>query len=314
MSHSLLDQLKQYSTVVADTGNIEAVKQYLPTDATTNPSLILAAASMDKYQQLVNDTVTAHKGNKISSISDALLLCFAQQILAVIPGRVSVEIDASLSFDYHASVARAESIINRFVKAGVDKKRILIKIAATWEGIRAAKQLERDGIHTNLTLVFNFEQAIACADAGVKLISPFVGRIMDWYAAKENVSSYLASEDPGVTSVRKIYHYFKSCNYPTEIMAASFRNIQQILALSGCDLLTISPALLAELSQTEGSLEAKLINGHSTSKAEPIGEPEFRFLLNEDAMATEKLAEGIRAFVKDQQKLQAKINQLCKKS
>lgn len=310
MSASVLEQLKNMTTVVADTGDIEAIKTHQPTDATTNPSLILAASKMEAYQPWVKETIAAENTQDIDALNDALVVRFGQEILKVIPGRVSTEIDATLSFDTQASIRRAQGLIERFAKAGINKQRVLIKIAATWEGIQAARALEKDGIHCNLTLIFSQAQAKACADAGVQLISPFVGRIMDWYAKRDGVSQYEPAQDPGVQSVTNIYNHYKSHGYETEVMAASFRNSGQILALSGCDLLTIAPKLLTELNDMQGDLARQLTSVAATEQRAELNEANFRFELNEDAMATEKLSEGIRAFAADQRTLHTLIQTL----
>jgi transaldolase len=300
-----LDQLKAVTTVVADTGDFNAMRAYKPQDATTNPSLILKAVQKPEYQTLLSEVVRQHKGKSIAEVTDHLLVRFGKEILQVVPGRVSTEVDARLSFDTQATIAKAHHLIELYAQQGVNKQRVLIKVAATWEGIRAAEKLEGQGIHCNLTLLFSFGQAVACADAGVTLISPFVGRIYDWYKAKTGID-YVGADDPGVKSVAKIYEYFKKYGYPTEIMGASFRNKGQILALAGCDLLTISPELLAALASSYQAVPVKL--NVAAAKASMVDrvrfdEKGFRFELNEDAMATDKLSEGIRAFVADSQKL-----------
>jgi transaldolase len=305
MLNSSLDQLKAFTTVVADTGDFNAMRAYKPQDATTNPSLILKAVQKPEYQTLLADVVSAYRGKPVAQITDHLLVKFGHEILQVVPGRVSTEVDARLSFDTQATVVKAHQLIDLYSALGIDKKRILIKIAATWEGIRAAEKLEAQGIHCNLTLLFSFGQAVACADAGVTLISPFVGRIYDWYKAKNGID-YIGADDPGVKSVARIYYYFKKFGYPTEIMGASFRNTGQIMALAGCDLLTISPDLLSALAQSSEPVAEQL--NASAAQALSIDrvrfdEKGFRFELNEDAMASDKLSEGIRAFVADSQKL-----------
>jgi transaldolase len=302
---SALDQLKALTTVVADTGDFNSMRAYKPQDATTNPSLILKAVQKPEYQTLLAEVLEKHKGKSVVEITDHLLVRFGTEILQVVPGRVSTEVDARLSFDTQATIAKAHHLIDLYAAQGIDKKRILIKIASTWEGIRAAEKLEAQGIHCNLTLLFSFGQAVACADAGVTLISPFVGRIYDWYKAKTG-TDYVGEDDPGVKSVARIYAYFKKYGYPTEIMGASFRNTGQILSLAGCDLLTISPDLLGALAQSTDAVPAKLST--AAAKASIIDrvrfdEKGFRFELNEDAMATDKLSEGIRAFIADSQKL-----------
>ncbi len=305
-----LEALKLYSTVVADTGDFQQIGRFQPQDATTNPSLILKAVQMPAYAQLLQDTRHQHAGKPIDVVMDHLLVRFGCSILALIPGRVSTEVDARQSFDTEATVARAQRIIGFYQDAGIDKSRVLIKIAATWEGIQAAAQLEREGIHTNLTLLFSFAQAVACADAGVKLISPFVGRIYDWYkksaGAQWNEAVQAGANDPGVQSVCRIYNYYKKHGIKTEVMGASFRNTGQIIALAGCDLLTISPELLTQLQSTESGVPQALSQEYAKHMVLPevhLDESPFRFAMNEDAMATEKLAEGIRAFCADAHKL-----------
>jgi len=304
-----LAQLRELTTVVADTGDIESIRQYQPVDATTNPSLLYKAAQDPQYQHLVEDAVAAGDG-RLEIALDQLAVNFGKEIVGIVPGRVSTEVDARLSFDTEATVARAEAIMERYAAAGIGPDRVLIKIASTWEGIRAAERLEQRGIHCNLTLLFSFAQAVACADAGVTLISPFVGRILDWYKASEGVDGYPAPEDPGVQSVTRIYNFYKRHGYETVVMGASFRNVGEILELAGCDLLTISPGLMAELEAAEGDVPRKL----SADKAEALGEDrvsfgeaDFRWELNEDAMATEKLADGIRNFTRDTEKLEALV-------
>jgi transaldolase len=302
---SSLDQLKALTTVVADTGDFNAMRAYKPQDATTNPSLILKAVQKPEYQTLLAEVIAQHRGKSISEVTDHLLVKFGQEILQVVPGRVSTEVDARLSFDTHGTVAKAHQLIDLYATQGIDKNRVLIKIAATWEGIRAAEKLEGQGIHCNLTLLFSFGQAVACADAGVTLISPFVGRIYDWYKAKNGID-YLGADDPGVKSVARIYYYFKKFGYPTEIMGASFRNTGQIMALAGCDLLTISPDLLSALAQSSEPVVSQLnALGAQALSIDRVrfDEKGFRFELNEDAMASDKLSEGIRAFIADSQRL-----------
>ncbi|RKW42508.1 MAG: transaldolase [Lautropia sp.] len=298
---SALDQLRRFTTVVADTGDFHGLQTFRPQDATTNPSLILKAVQKPEYAGLLQAVKAAHPQAPVDELADRLLVAFGQEILAIIPGRVSTEVDARLSFSTAGTVARAQRLIGLYEAAGISRERVLVKIAATWEGIEAARQLERDGVHCNLTLLFGFAQAVACADAGVTLISPFVGRILDWYRAHEG-RDFTIEEDPGVLSVRRIYTYYKRFGYPCEVMGASFRSTAQILALAGCDLLTISPALLAELDAQEVPVARKL-DPDAARQAQierlSLDEPAFRFDLNEDAMATEKLAEGIRAFVAD---------------
>jgi transaldolase len=301
---SHLDSLRKYTTIVADTGDFESIREYTPQDATTNPSLILKAAQMPEYAELLGK-VTA-EAESMEDALDKLAVFFGLEILKIVPGRVSTEVDARLSFDTPATLAKARSLIARYEKNGIDRNRILIKIAATWEGIRAAEELEKEGIHCNLTLLFSFPQAVACAEAGVQLISPFVGRIMDWHKAKTG-TDYTPAEDPGVQSVTAIYNYYKKFDYATEVMGASFRNTGEITELAGCDLLTISPNLLEELQATEGDLPRKLTEETANaSNAEKISldETTFRWALNEDPCATEKLADGIRRFAADTVKLE----------
>lgn len=313
---SSLDQLKTFTTVVADTGDFESMKAYKPQDATTNPSLIYKAMQMEEYQPLLSKAVQAVDSAlsgpaKVAAVIDQLLVAFGQEILNIVPGRVSTEVDARLSFDTAATVAKAQEIIALYEAQGIDKERVLIKIASTWEGIQAAAQLRQDDIRCNLTLLFAQCQAIACAEAGVQLISPFVGRIMDWHKAKTG-TTYAAAEDPGVLSVRAIYNYYKKFGYTTEVMGASFRNTGEILELAGCDLLTISPNLLGELAASDTEVETKLSVEHAqTAAIEKIhlDEKMFRWMLNEDAMATEKLAEGIRLFAADIVKLEKIVAQ-----
>ncbi len=309
-----LDQLKQYTTVVADTGNFKQLAQFAPRDATTNPSLILKAVLQPDYAPLLRDTVTLNKHLPLERIVDAVLVRFGLEILKVVPGRVSTEVDARLGFDTEATIARARQIIDLYAKAGIGRERILIKIASTWEGIQAAKVLQRDGINCNLTLLFAFCQAVACGEAGARLISPFVGRIYDWYkksaGATWNEAAHAGANDPGVVSVMQIYTYYKKFGIHTEVMGASFRNIGQIIALAGCDLLTISPELLAQLQASEQPL-TKALDAEQAQAANiarvNYSEASFRYALNEDAMATEKLAEGIRAFAADAGKLDQMI-------
>ncbi|MBV1787639.1 transaldolase [Marinobacterium sp. D7] len=307
---TLLEELKRYSVVVADTGDLDSIKRFSPEDATTNPSLILQAVSSGKYDAVIKQILSeAKKGadKTLDELCDRLIVAMGREILERIPGRVSTEVNARLSFDTEASVDKARGLIRLYEEAGVDRSRVLIKLAATWEGIKAAEVLEREGIGCNLTLIFSFAQARACAEAGVWLISPFVGRILDWHRKNEPDVRYEPDREPGVISVRKIYEYFREHNYPTIVMGASFRNIGEITALCGCDRLTISPALLEQLSATDGVLSPIQVNSPTPPliPAEPLGESEFRWLMNEDAMATEKLAEGIRGFEADQLKLEA---------
>ncbi|RYF71356.1 MAG: transaldolase [Comamonadaceae bacterium] len=307
-----LDALKQFTTVVADTGDFRQLAQFQPRDATTNPSLILKAVQKPEYAPLLAETVQRFAGRPLDEIMDRLLVRFGREILSVIPGRVSTEVDARLSFDTAATVARGERIVAMYRAEGVDtENKLLIKIASTWEGIQAARVLEQKGIHCNLTLLFSFAQAVACGEAGVKLISPFVGRIYDWYkksaGAKWDEAANAGANDPGVKSVREIFDYYKHHGVATEVMGASFRNVGQIAALAGCDLLTISPELLAELAASEAPLSHALDAAGAASLDIPkasFDEPAFRFAVNEDAMATEKLAEGIRAFAADAIKLE----------
>ena len=310
-----LDALKLYSTVVADTGDFQQISGFQPQDATTNPSLILKAVQMPAYQQLLQDTVSRYTGASLDEMMDRLLVNFGCRILARIPGRVSTEVDARLSFDTAATVARAQRIMALYQNEGIDKARVLIKIAATWEGIEAAAQLERQGIHTNLTLLFSFAQAVACGDAGVKLISPFVGRIYDWHkkaaGAQWDESARAGVNDPGVQSVHRIYHHYKKHGIATEVMGASFRNTGQIIALAGCDLLTISPELLAQLQSSQTPMQAALKPEWAKAMDLPelhLNQAQFRFAMNEDAMAGDKLAEGIRAFCADARKLDALLS------
>ncbi|MBC3886374.1 transaldolase [Undibacterium griseum] len=304
-----LEQLKQYTTVVADTGDFQAIKAYAPRDATTNPSLILKAVQKPEYRHLLEKAVAETAGQSVDDTIDHLLIAFGLQILNEIPGRVSTETDARLSFDTEATVAKGRKLIAMYEAAGVPRERVLIKIASTWEGIQAAEILEKEGIRCNMTLLFCLAQAIACAEAGAKLISPFVGRIYDWYKAKTGQEIF-GADDPGVLSVKKIYNYYRKFGYQTEVMGASFRNTSQILELAGCDLLTISPELLQKLADSATPVTPKLsaesAASASISKIE-MNEKAFRFQLNEDAMATEKLAEGIRAFCADTIKLEQMI-------
>ena len=305
-----LDQLKQFTTVVADTGDFNAMRAYAPQDATTNPSLILKAVQQEAHKGLFNETVAANRALAVSEIVDRVLIRFGLEILKIVPGRVSTEVDARLSFDTAATIAKARELIALYAAAGIDKNRVLIKIASTWEGIQAATVLEKEGIHCNLTLLFSPIQAAACAEGNITLISPFVGRIMDWYKKRDG-KDFTAEQDPGVQSVRFIYTYLKHYGYKTEVMGASFRNIGEILALAGCDLLTISPDLLNQLQGMNDPVERKLLPPNAAAVA-PIKlnttEAAFRYALNNDAMATEKLAEGIRAFAVDVEKLEALIS------
>jgi transaldolase len=313
-----LSQLKTMTTIVADTGDFDAIAEYRPTDATTNPSLIYAAAQLPQYSVLVEeameygrmkaDTPDARK----ALIMDRLAVIFGREMLSIVPGRVSTEVDARLSFDTGGSIRKASELMEMYREFGIDPDRVLIKLASTWEGIRAAETLEKQGIHCNLTLMFSFAQAVACAGAGVTLISPFVGRITDWYRAKDGVDAYAPDDDPGVQSVRKIFYYYKHHGYKTQIMGASFRNVGQILGLAGCDLLTISPKLLDELAGMAGDVDRKL--DPQQARAMEMGkyalsEKDMRWKHNEDPMAVEKLAEGIRNFTKDLRKLEEYVQQ-----
>jgi transaldolase len=307
-----LEQLKTMTLVVADTGDIEAIRQFAPEDATTNPSLLLKAAALPHYQALIGQARRwAHEQagsdtEQLANCSDRLAVDIGREILAIVPGRVSTEVDARLSFDTTATVQRARKLIAMYEAADIDRQRILIKIASTWEGIEAAQLLEREGINCNLTLLFGFTQAAACADAGAYLISPFVGRILDWYKANTELDINRPEDDPGVQSVARIYNYYKQHDYQTIVMGASFRNSGEIQALAGCDRLTISPALLQELAEDKGEL-SRVLSPQATGKGEDqlhLEEGDFRYQLNDDAMATEKLAEGIRNFVADQMKLE----------
>jgi transaldolase len=306
-----LDQLKAHTTVVADTGNFKQMAQYAPRDATTNPSLILKAVQQPDYAPLLADTVAAHRGQPLDQIVDQVLVRFGLEILKVVPGRVSTEVDARLSFDTAATIARAHRLIALYEAAGIARERVLIKIAATWEGMQAAGRLQRRGINTNLTLLFSFSQAVVCGQEKVQLISPFVGRIYDWYkkqaGAAWDEAANAGANDPGVKSVRQIYNHYKRFGIATEVMGASFRNAGQITALAGCDLLTISPDLLASLAASEAPLTRALdAQAARNMDLAPLNldEAGFRYALNEDAMATEKLAEGIRAFAADAVKLE----------
>ncbi len=310
---SLLDSLKRYTTVVADTGDIEAIAEYCPQDATTNPSLLLKAAQQAAYRPLVDaalkaaESVAGGEAARAEAFIDQLAVAFGGEILKIIPGRVSTEVDARLSFDTEGSIEKARHLIGLYEKNGINRERILIKVASTWEGIRAAERLERDGIHCNLTLLFSFAQAVACAEAEVTLISPFVGRIYDWYK-KQRGGEIPANEDPGVASVTRIYNYFKKFDHKTQVMGASFRRMEQIVQLAGSDLLTISPELLEELQNAPGELTPRLTVESARASAEErihLDEKTFRWMHNEDAMAVEKLSEGIRRFYEDARKLAA---------
>ncbi|AXK73383.1 transaldolase [Lysobacter sp. TY2-98] len=306
---SLLDQLREMSAVVADTGDIDAIARFRPLDATTNPSLLLKAAALPAYAPLVDAALASAAGSdhdaRVADASDRLAVAIGNEILKIVPGRVSTEVDARLSFDTEATVAKARRLVELYDAVGVGRDRLLIKIASTWEGIRAAERLERDGIHCNLTLLFSFAQAIACAEAGVFLISPFVGRIYDWYIANGAAKPATPQEDPGVQSVTRIWQWYKRHGYDTVVMGASFRNIGQITALAGCDRLTISPELLAELETSDALLDRALVDDGAREPAPShINEAQFRWQHNEDAMANEKLADGIRKFAQDQLKLE----------
>lgn len=306
-----LSSLKKFTTIVADTGDFESIQQYQPQDATTNPSLILKAAQQAEYQSIVEEAVASSADKDVDAIMDNMLVLFGLEILKIVPGRVSTEVDARLSFDTEATIAKAKEIIALYEAKGATRDRILIKIASTWEGIKAAEALEKEGIRCNLTLLFSKAQAIACAEANVQLISPFVGRIYDWYKNKTGID-YTGSDDPGVESVTEIYNYYKKFGYKTEVMGASFRNTSQITELAGCDLLTISPNLLEDLQNDSSEVTEKL-NAESAQSADlekvSLDEAAFRFLFNEDAMATEKTAEGIRGFSADIVKLEKLIEE-----
>jgi len=311
---TLLEQLKTMTTIVADTGDVEAIKAVKPYDATTNPSLVLKASQLPQYAPLIEAAIAyakAQGGSKeqqIDNAADKLAVSIGQEVVKEVPGRISTEVDARLSFNTDAMVQKARKLMKLYNDAGISKDRVLIKLAATWEGIKAGEILEKEGINCNLTLIFGFGQARACAEAGVFLISPFVGRILDWYKAKTG-ETYTSETDPGVISVRKIYAFYKEHGYKTVVMGASFRNIGEVTALAGCDRLTIAPNLLQELEATQGDLPRLLVDGGAkTAAPAKMTEAEFRFALNEDPMATEKLAEGIRGFVVDQNKLEAALS------
>lgn len=311
---NLLDQLKSMTTIVADTGDVEAIKSVKPVDATTNPSLLLKASTLPQYAHLIDESIAHAKklgGSKeaqIENAADKLAVLIGIEISKVVPGRISTEVDARLSFNRDAMVAKGRKLIQLYQDSGVGKDRVLIKLASTWEGIKAGEILEKEGIQCNLTLLFGFGQARACAEAGVFLISPFVGRILDWFKAKNPTTEYTQETDPGVVSVRAIYAYYKQHGYKTVVMGASFRNTGELIALAGCDRLTVSPNLLQDLAATEGTLTRVLTDGGKTATAPAkMTEEEFRFELNQDAMATEKLAEGIRGFVADQIKLEVAL-------
>lgn len=316
---SFLEEFKQHTTVVADTGDFESIKKYCPTDATTNPSLLLAASKMPQYKHLLDQAAEFAKtqskdlNEQVTIASDKLFVLFGLEILKLVPGRVSTEVDARLSFDKEMQIERALGFIKQYEEAGISKDRVLIKLSATWEGIQAAKVLEEEhGIHCNLTLLFSFAQAVACAEAGVRLISPFVGRIFDWYVAKKGVKEFPLLEDPGVVSVTKIYNYYKKFGYKTQVMGASFRNTQQIEALCGCDLLTISPGLLEKMTTAPGA-PVRYLSEDSAMKVPDekisLTEKQFRWMHNEDEMANDKLSEGIRKFAIDAGKLDDMIKE-----
>ena len=310
-----LDSLRQMTVVVADTGDIDAIKKYQPQDATTNPSLILSASALPQYAPLIDEAVAyakAQSNDKAQQLIDAedkLAVNIGLEILKIVPGRISTEVDARLSYNTQATVEKARKLIALYNAAGISNDRILIKIASTWQGIRAAEILEKEGINCNLTLLFSEAQARACAEAGVYLISPFVGRILDWYKANTDKKEYASAEDPGVISVTKIYNYYKEYGYKTVVMGASFRNVGEIIELAGCDRLTIAPALLKELQENSTALVRKLeYKGEVKAKPQPLTEAEFYWQHNSDAMAVEKLAEGIRKFAVDQEKLEAMLS------
>lgn len=326
MSHqdtSKLDALRALTTVVADTGDIDAIREHTPQDATTNPSLILKAAELPAYQSMLTDAIDwargVHNGESLASnASDKLAVMIGCEILTIVPGLISTEVDARLSFDKEKTLAKARKLIQMYADAGVDRSRILIKMASTWEGIQAARVLEEEGISCNLTLLFSFSQAVACAEAGVTLISPFVGRILDWYKADTPEQSYEGANDPGVQSVTRIYNYYKQHGYKTVVMGASFRNTGEIVELAGCDKLTISPALLSELAADHSALDVRLSPELAAAIAAPtdpdrmtLTEAEFRWAMNEDQMATEKLSDGIRRFAADQDTLEARLEALA---
>ncbi len=315
---NLLTELNQFSVIVADTGDFASIRKYQPRDATTNPSLLLKAAQMPEYQEILQQVLVETKkespqaSKNLEIALDKLTVAFGLEILKIVSHRVSTEVDARLSFDVENSIAKARTLIGYYEKAGISRERVLIKLAATWEGIQAAKELSRDGIHCNLTLLFSFAQAVACAEAGVQLISPFVGRILDWHKKATGRADYPAAEDPGVLSVAKIYNYYKKYGYATEVMGASFRNVGEILELAGSDLLTISPVLLDELQKTNGTVTRKLTPANAAESTDPkisLNEKSFRWMLNEDQMATEKLSDGIRLFAADNVKLEKYIAQ-----
>ena len=310
-----LDSLRNMTVVVADTGDIDAIKKYQPQDATTNPSLILSASALPQYAPLIDEAVayakakSSDKAQQLIDAEDKLAVNIGLEILKIVPGRISTEVDARLSYDTQATVEKARKLIALYNAAGISNDRILIKIASTWQGIRAAEILEKEGINCNLTLLFSEAQARACAEAGVYLISPFVGRILDWYKANTDKKEYAPAEDPGVISVTKIYNYYKEYGYKTVVMGASFRNVGEIIELAGCDRLTIAPALLKELQENSTALVRKLdYKGEVKAKPQPLTEAEFYWQHNSDAMAVEKLADGIRKFAVDQEKLEAMLS------
>jgi len=316
---SCLDQLKAHTVVVADTGDFDAIAQYQPQDATTNPSLILSVVGMPKYNKIVQECVEYGRqqassiDEQVVDVTDKLFVAFGSEILKIVPGRVSTEVDARLSFDVEGSVAKGRKLIGMYESTGVSRDRVLIKLSTTWEGIQAAKILEAEGIHCNMTLLFSFAQAVACGEAGVTLISPFVGRIYDWYVKNGDKKTFTEDDDPGVVSVKKIYNYYKKHSYQTIVMGASFRNTAQITGLTGCDYLTISPKLLEQLKQDNKTMEVKLTKDAAQTLGDDkisLEEKDFRYLHNSDPMAVEKLAEGIRKFAVDQEKLEDKIRSL----
>ena len=316
---NLLSQLKEFSLIVADSGDFESIRKYQPRDATTNPSLLLKAAEMPEYKEILERVLRDVQRSPLPADQrlrlalDKLAVGFGVEILKIVSHRVSTEVDARLSFDVEGSITKAKSLIQDYERAGISRERVLIKLASTWEGIRAAERLTREGIHCNMTLLFSFPQAVACAEAGVQLISPFVGRILDWYKKSTGRSDYPAAEDPGVLSVKRIYDYYKKYGHKTEIMGASFRNVGEILELAGCDLLTISPSLLEELQKTTGQLTRKLNPDKAATEGDlpktSFDEKSFRWALNEDQMATEKLSDGIRLFAADGRKLEKFLEQ-----
>lgn len=313
---NILEQLKKVTQVVADTGDFETMRRFRPIDATTNPSLIFAASQKSEYQHLIEKAIEygnksgTSSAQKVNETMDMLAVLFGMEILNIVPRRVSTEVDARLSFNFAGSIEKARKLIHMYEENGISREKILIKLATTWEGVKAAEELEKEGIHCNLTLLFSFAQAVACAEAGVQLISPFVGRIYDWHKKERGVSHIPGNEDPGVLSVHKIFHYYKKFGYETEVMGASFRNTEEIMELAGCDLLTISPSLLAELEAAEGTLELKLDPVQSAKmdiEKINLDQKDFLWMHNSDAMAVEKLAEGIRKFAEDIVKLEEMI-------